>query len=319
VKKSSIGSVGSQKTPLSQGHLPRLTRVEKEILVFLQDDFLTPLQIALRRGCSVSAVHKIIRSIRCKGYVGNMVHRVQNSDPTCEPYIKEGVGSVRLHGQHFVLQLIESPSLRYVEARAKRNIEYVNGHTVKLHRRAVEVIAGSGVSFFGEDAASVTAQSMVYWTTFFQRLESNLGVLLVKFRAQNVRQVSAHYALIRNGLARDCRLRGDKIRVYAREDGKLWFTIDNSFNLDEAETLHPDTGELDMQQAVQPFFNDLRERAGHSGEIVTLSEIMLVLKEQARVNGETAAGLNAVVQLLRPSSFELERPPRGPSRPDYVG
>lgn len=61
-------------------------------------------------------------------------------------------------------------------------------------------------------------------------IESKIGINLKNFKFSVKRE---HFAIIKNELANQCNKEGEKIRV--RDNGELWFEIDNSFNLDEAE------------------------------------------------------------------------------------
>lgn len=65
-----------------------------------------------------------------------------------------------------------------------------------------------------------------------------------------------HYALVQNALAQQYDAEGKKLEVYA--DRGRWFLIDNSFNLHEAETVHPESADEDNVK-VQNFFNSLKE------------------------------------------------------------
>ncbi len=65
-----------------------------------------------------------------------------------------------------------------------------------------------------------------------------------------------HYALMNNALAKQYNKEGKKLKVY-NEKG-LWFLIDDSFNLAEAETVHKDTAVTDNQK-VQNFFNGIQK------------------------------------------------------------
>jgi hypothetical protein len=65
-----------------------------------------------------------------------------------------------------------------------------------------------------------------------------------------------HYALVRNALAEQYDAEGKKLQV--RTTSGLWFVIDNSFNLHEAETVHAETADTDNEK-VQNFFNSLKE------------------------------------------------------------
>ena len=66
------------------------------------------------------------------------------------------------------------------------------------------------------------------------------------------------------------------MRVYTTEDHKLWFTIDNSLNLHEAETQHPKTAKHDMQEVVRPFFNDMRDHYLATGEALTMTGLLKI-------------------------------------------
>ena len=277
-----------KKGSLCQGVAAQLTQTEAVIYALWADEGLTPLQVALRRGTSVGVVHRHLRSIKRKGYVLNMVHRVQNSETTCEPFLKDNKrkdtpvsdGTIRLHGQHFVIKILSKRSA-YNVIRRSSNIQYLNDCTVKLHRESIEVIASSGLSFFGESADHATAKSMTFWTRLFHKLESHLGVILLKARSQNIRSVSAHYARIRCGMAQEALDAGDRVHVYGRDDGKLWFTIDDSFKLEESETVHPETGQRDMADVIEPHLNDWREHA----EMWPQSDLQRAV--QALMNGQS--------------------------------
>ena len=65
-----------------------------------------------------------------------------------------------------------------------------------------------------------------------------------------------------------------------------------------------------MEEAIIQFFNDLRDN-----KPPTLSNIMKLLKEQAEINKETASGLNAVIQLMKP----IEKKQIKSKIPDYIG
>jgi len=280
-----------------------LTKTEREILHLISDEFLTVKKIAIRRGTSPQATYKTINNLKEKGVISNGLKMVEKSQPTFKPFNH----GVRLHGQEFNIKLLFK-NHRYKDILGRSNVLYVDGNTIRLYRNSLEVY--SGQSFFGDDVQNVTAKSFKYWNRFFARLENDLKVILIKPRYQNIRLVNAHYAEVNNELAKDCNVRADKIKVYATDDGKLWFLIDNSFNLHEAETLHPETSKDDMGEVVKPFFNDLRDNSPP-----TLSQMMVLFKESAGINKETAAGLNAIVSLLKPpeSNGGLE------GKPEYIG
>lgn len=227
---------------------------------------------------------------------------------------------IRLHGQEFNIKLIWKGE-RY---RGRKNrVTYVDGNRIHLYNDSVEVY--SGKSFWADDAHKATARSYEYWDSFFVRLEHELQVLILKERKANITQVKAEFAWVENELAKACVLTQEKIRVYCREDGKLWFLIDNSFNLHEAETVHPQTAQQDMQDVVMPFFNDLKEN-----KLPLPSEITrFIWQTQAQIHELAQAQLNTQEQLSQLIELKLQKrdatrvqgvlPLRPGERPDYMG
>lgn len=279
----------------------KLTRTETEVLSLLTDEFLSPKKIAIRRKTTARAVQMIISILRKKGAL-NTANKATEKKPSLFRddlrrsdgfFISSGQSShyIRLHRQEFRVRLLFRDE-RYVAVRNKANVIVVDGNTVRLDKDSVEVY--SGHSFVGDDVTRVTAESFRYWGRFFVRLEQELKVLLVKAGHQNVKLVNHHYSEVNNELAKECNVQADKIRVYGTEDGKLWFLIDNSFNLSEAETVHPQDAARDMADVVRPFFNDLREnRPG------TLSDVVAVIGEIARSSREVSEKNEQIAALLK--------------------
>lgn len=286
------------------------TKNEKEILYLLTTEYLTPKKISIRRQTSVQAVYKIIKKLKQKGLINKTYERVEKNRPTKQPL---GLKMIRLHGQEFNIQILWKDKKRYDGLRVKGNLLSIDNNTVRLYNNSIEIY--SGQNFYADDVQKATARSLVYWNRFITRLEDTLNVILIKPRKHNIRLINSHYAETGNELSGSCRESGDKIRVYTTEDSKLWFVIDNSFNLEEAETLHPETSKHDMQDVVKPFFNDLRDHNPPK-----LSEIMVMIKEVISINKETASGLNSVVEMLKPKQRPQEDDDSvSKVRPEYIG
>ncbi len=77
-----------------------------------------------------------------------------------------------------------------------------------------------------------------------------------------------HYALVKNALAKQYDREGKKLQIY--NSSGLWFLIDNSYNLNEAETVHPKTTVKDNEK-VQNFFNGLKDQEGYTPSFVVTS------------------------------------------------
>jgi len=281
---------------------PKLTKTEREVLHLLTNEFLTPNKIAVRRRTTVRAVNHHIQKLRFKGALKKGFQTLPKNEWSLE--VSEGI---RLHGMEFNIKLLYQDK-HYKVLRSKGNILSIDGNTIRLYTNSIEIYGLK--SFFGEDAQSATSKAFSYWNKFFIRLEDYLKVELVKNRYNNVSLVKAEYAEIHNELAKECGNKCDKIKVYTRDDGKLWFLIDNSFNLHEAETVHRDSGKRDMV-AVSNFFNDIRENP------VTLSEVIGAIALNQHQLEDVTKGLNAVVKLLKPP--EIKKEERGMVKPGYIG
>ncbi len=296
------------------GDIPSLTPSEQDVLHLLTYEFLTYKQVAIRRKCSQQAVSKIVQQLKKKGVLTIAFQKVVKIQGTSQPYgLTNKEQQIRLHGQEFNIKILYK-NHKYKELLNKTNLIDLDGNTIKLYRNSIEIY--SGKSFYANDVQKATSRSLDYWNRFFRRLENELKVILIKPRHQNIKLVNQHYAETNNEFAEECEKRADKIRVYTTDDGKLWFTIDNSFNLHEAETQHTKTAKLDMEDVVNPFFNDLRD---HNPP--TLSELMRIIKKIIEVNKETASGLNAIVTLIK-SQIPKKPEDNGIDRkikPEYIG
>lgn len=240
-----------------------LSRSEQEVLYLLNKEFLTIKKVAIRRGTSVQAVYRTIRNLNKKGLFSSLKQGVEKSQCYFKPFKKVSIKikpsfpmqhQIRLHSQEFNIRILFKDQ-KYKDQLKKANTIYIDGNTIRLYRNTIEVY--SGHSFYADDVQKATSDSFNYWNRLFAILENDLKVILIKSRSQNIKLVKQHYAEINNELAKECNIKADKIKVFTTDDSKLWFLIDNSFNLHEAETIHPKTARQDMD-IVKPFFNDLR-------------------------------------------------------------
>lgn len=247
------------------GQQRKITKKEEEVLNLLTKEFLTVKQASIRRGKSLTSTYKIIKKLKEKGYLTNNYQKVEKSRGTFKPLLN----GIRLHALEFNVKILFK-NAKY--SKIDNRLLNFDGNTVKLYRDSLEVYINR--SFFGESVEKVTALGFDYANVFFHRLEDYLKVILIKPRALNVSLVKAEYSEVNNELAKDVIVKGEKLKVYSRDDGKLWFLIDNSFNLFEAETVHPETSKRDMGLIVQPFFNDLRDHYEKTGEVLVLSSFL---------------------------------------------
>ncbi|KKN54759.1 hypothetical protein LCGC14_0589110 [marine sediment metagenome] len=302
------------------GKLSELPSSQLQVLELFTKEFLTPRKIAIRRQTTQSAVYKILDKLRKKGLLTIHQGGVEKIGMTIQPSAakKRNIHTIRLHGEKYNIKILFKDERYKERIKAEKKLN-VDGNVVLLYPNAV--VVHSGQNFFGDDAIKSTSKAVEYWGRFFAILENQLKVLLVKPRHDNINRFAAHYAEINNELARKANVEGEKIKVYARDDGKLWFLIDNSFNLHEAETVHGHTSYDDMHSVVQPFFNDLREN-----KPLLLSEMLALMKDQASLGlkttenlNEVASGLNILIKLNKPLEPDKKPVFDDKGKPDYVG
>ena len=135
---------------------------------------------------------------------------------------------------------------------------YVDGRKTWLTNNSVVVYEKS--SFFADKAKDARKHALMTFIALVKKIEGALHADFTfragkEYRFKVSRQ---HYALVKNALAEQYDHEGKRLHVREPDEGKLWFVIDNSFNLHEAETVHPWTADSDNAK-VQNFFNSLKE------------------------------------------------------------
>ncbi|NIQ17177.1 MAG: hypothetical protein GTO02_23190, partial [Candidatus Dadabacteria bacterium] len=250
-----------------------------------------PRKIAIMRNTSVRAVYKIIKRLKEKGVFSNetkRVHRVHNLGPTCEPYKLKNKGPYwRIHGQEWHIRVLYDSEFYKSVVHSSPSIQ-INGHRILVYKNVIKIYGK--MDFIGDKLEVALRRSVEYWDRFFTRLENHFKVVLVKPRAHNIRQVNCHIAEVNNGIAKEARIKKEKIKFYCREDGKLWFQCDHSFKLDEAEFLHPKTNYPDAS-SFEKYFNDLRVNGP-----MLISEIQKFMQLQIKQSTKHGQQINSNAQ-----------------------
>lgn len=256
---------GSQKRfTLKTSNSEKITPAQADVLKCYTQYNLSPIKIALRRKTSVRAVYKILNKLAEKGLVQKHLKKgftkiVCTPKKTIKKLINKNQNPdhfIRLHFLEVYVRLIYD-SKKYHEILRKSNIIKIYGNTIRLSESSIEIYLTESAS--GEDVSRATAIAFQLLYKVINKLENDLNIILIKDRVANAKIVNWHYSETDNELARDLNAKRKKLRIYSREDGILWFLIDDSYNLKEAECVHPETAKEDMQ-AVKDFFDDLRQK-----------------------------------------------------------
>lgn len=298
----------------SQQRQPHLTRNEAQVLSFLTHDFLTVAQIAVRRRTSKRAVYKIRESLIEKGYLNRVnVHKgggVVNPANLSAPVASQ---KIRLHAMQWKVGILRSTSWESVQPRI---IQDFMGCYVNVQPGLVEIYAKDGIYFEGADEWAVMMLALQFFERLALRLENDLRISLIKPRSQNWELVKAEWATEDSEVAK--RHVGDAtpLKVFATEDGHLWFWGDWSKKTPEHET-GGKTGKVDSVE-VNKHLNDWRDfHPPTNSQLFGMLQKVLELQAQtSEFQKEQAAGLATIIKLMQPP-----QPPEMPTtgRPDYFG
>lgn len=229
---------------------------QQKSVVGLLEEGLTIRKIANLRGTSVQAVYKTINKLKKKGVLsGTQLRGFKKVRSTKISTTNNWKNAIRLHGLSFRIKILNSSDY-YHRLRNIKNVDHVDNNTIRLNRESLIVYIEE--EFTHPDIDKVNADCMDYLNHLLLKLENSYRIVLTRPRFTTIKQLSAHYSEINNELSKDYLERKEKLNIYARDDGKLWATIDNSFNLKEFEALHPNTAERDIRKVVN-VFNDYRE------------------------------------------------------------
>lgn len=245
-------------------------------------------------------IHKKGINIELQGKIDNFFFTLKNQE-LFKP------DSVRAHAFQFTLRI--NPELRNWDKREeilkKLKIKFkplnifggaqsitFKGRKVWLTRKSIIVFEKS--SYMAETSTEARKYAVYDFFAFVGALErylkADFGVSKKNPQFKVSRQ---HYALIKNALAKQCDRDGQKLEV-SNERGQ-WFIIDNSFNLHEAETIHPETAEQDNIK-VQNFFNGIKKFEGFTPEFV-VNSLGGVMKTQEMFAQNIESHVSAIQEL----------------------
>ena len=139
----------------------------------------------------------------------------------------------------------------------------VKGRKVWLTNKSIIVFEKSS---YLTKTAKVARQYAIYdLFELVRSLESTLGASFKINKRYRFTVSRQHYALVKNAFAEQYNRDGKRLHVYSDEG--FWFLIDDSYSLNEAETVHPKTA-VDDNTKVQNFFNGLKVAENYTPQIM---------------------------------------------------
>jgi hypothetical protein len=133
-----------------------------------------------------------------------------------------------------------------------------------VHLTNSSVIIYEKESYIADLAKDAKSNAINHFFRLVRGLERHLKADFSTCGQYKFRVTRQHYALIKNALAKQYDEKGQRLELYAANG--IWFVIDNSYNLKEAETVNPKDADIDNEK-VQNFFNSLKVRPITSGEL----------------------------------------------------
>lgn len=295
------------------------TKTQAKLVYLLTKRGMTLKQAATVLKRHPRTVEKMYQRIRRKDLWTYPAQKSENSRGGFPPYHPAHF-RVRLHNVqwHITPSYIEE---RYHHRRVKSQSFRMGDLTFVLQARSFEIY--SSQDFWGEDADDCLKKALDYFFAYFEKVERELGVVFIKDKSSGAKMVRSHYAEVGNELAQDVKAKKGFFKLEG-QDGKAWLEVDASKGTPELETTHAAWSREDMNK-VKPFFDDLRAQE----QVVTLTQILASMNEQtkivseiAKVNLQTASGLQAVVSALRallPVQGTMKEEAGVVERPAYVG
>lgn len=239
-----------------------------DVLQYLKDG-LTPSQIIsfklLTKRKTYYALNKLLKQGSVK-MIARGVYEVTKSHHVASTHTPIEVTKVRCHG---VVATLKIRNLRNWNNRKRTLTRLKIEHKdiqqgqqiildhVKIWLTNKSIVFYLPYSWFDETARKSAYKCLNYLIGLIEQLEKKLKVSSFKiYNKYSIRFSRHHYALIKNELARQYNLEKKKLFVY--DEKGLWLLIDNSYNLNELETVHPKTA-IDDNETVQDAFNSIKQ------------------------------------------------------------
>ena len=221
----------------------------------------------------------------------------------------------KVRGHAFQFKLLIPENLRNwdrrVEILENKNFEFKylkhlfgGGQSLNIKGRKVHLTNNSVIiyereSYIADLARDSKSSAIYHFLNLVRVLERHLGADFSIQGQYKFRVTRQHYALIKNALAKQYDKEGKKLQVYSANG--LWFVIDNSYNLHEAETVHPKSAVSDNEK-VQNFFNSLKDNPTTTHEIDSnLQEV----KDRLKTSSENQIMLSQVLDQVNKNTVKI--------------
>lgn len=256
-------------------------------LVSLLNKGLRPVQIAQQLNISLPRLSYHLSKLKSKGMVKknglvweiNPIEQVKISTQTTifNPPVRGHafIWKVQPKKQYNWKQILFEKGIKYEEKGISKVPRIIlNDKKIWLGQSNITIFESE--SFFAKTSIESRKYAVHSLLETLRQLESKLGIQIRDFRFTPTRE---HFSLIKNELARQCNKQGEKINVF-NEKGH-WLSIDDSFNLDEMETLGSmENKPMETNLQVQKWWNEQKDTKFQVTPTFLLEAIGNVTKNQ---------------------------------------
>lgn len=190
-----------------------------------------PIILVKQLNISKQLLSYYLRSLRDKG----VIRKVTNGVWELVKELPKDTSKV-VSGHAFIWKIKLTKEINWLEK--IRDMDYTHaGNTIrviikgkKIWLNKKSIIVYEPKHFIESSPISARIHAVYELQEVIRELEKKLSINLGNYQFSVKRE---HFALIKNELAKQVNLEGEKIYVY--DNGEMWFNIDKSFNGDDAE------------------------------------------------------------------------------------
>jgi hypothetical protein len=132
-------------------------------------------------------------------------------------------------------------------------------------------------SYLGNNAIESRKHAVYRLITIIEEIENILSISLKTNEGYQFKPTREHYSIIKSDLAIQCNKEDVKLNI--KYKGETWFIVDNSYNLNESETIHKESALTD-NLGMQKFLNELKEMNYKFSPILNTQAINQVTQNQ---------------------------------------
>lgn len=266
-----------------------------DILNLLKSN-VKPIDISKQLNISKQLLSYYLGRLKSKGLITKIGYGVWETS-------KNSTKVAEIRGHAFMWKVKNNLKLNWIKLLDEKKIKYklIGLHKTpsilfkdrKIWLGKSNIIIYEPESFIGINAIETRKYAVFSLISILEALQSRLDINLKPIEFKVTRQ---HYSIIHNSLAIQCNKQGQKINIYNSKG--LWFIIDNSYNLDECEQVHPESALID-NIGVQKFFNELKDLNFEATPKETWKAINQVTQNQLIFAENMKSHINAIQTIAK--------------------